>query len=105
MGLFKARTTVDLATVTEPLIEAQSHLAALDAEFAERAVDFAVSGDGAALTSIQNRLREAKERIELLSIAETEARRRESVRLAAARDAAEASRLAAIRTHTATMLR
>jgi hypothetical protein len=105
MGLFKARTAVDLATVTERLIEAQGNLAALDAEFAERAVDFAVSGDGAALTNIQDRLRQARERCELLAIAEGEARRRESVRLAAAREAAEASRLAAIKSHTSTMLK
>jgi hypothetical protein len=105
MGIFRAKSALDLETVVARLDQAQSNLAALEQELAEKAVDFAVSGDGAALTSIQNRLREANERIELLSIAETEARRREAVRLAAARNAAEASRLAAIRTHTATMFK
>jgi hypothetical protein len=105
MGIFKARTAVDLATVSERLAEAESTLAALEKEFAERAVDYAVSDDASALENIQDRLRQARERCELLSIAQAEAHRREQKRLAAAKDAAEASRLAAIRSHTATMLK
>jgi hypothetical protein len=105
MGIFKARTAVELATVSERLAEAESTLAALEKEFAERAVDYAVSDDASALANIQDRLRQARERCELLSIAQAEAHRREQKRLAAAKDAAEASRLAAIRSHTATMLK
>jgi hypothetical protein len=100
MGIFRAKTALDLERVLERLDQAQTDLQAVEQEARERALDAALADNpAAAMAGIRERLARARELVEMLTEAHTEATRRERKRLAEAKDAAEKSRLAAIRGH------
>lgn len=102
MALFKSREAQDIDAVRLKLESARAELDAQTQYLAEVALEAAMAeGDTPAVTKAQAKVRQLRDRIELLEAAITEAERLERSRLARARAEADATRLRALRQHIA----
>jgi len=103
LNQFKSKYLTASETIDEKLVAARAEVAALEQSLREKSIDAVLAGDDAALADLQKKLRDARDKIEVLEGAATENQRQERARLSKAASAAEKARLRALRAHVATL--
>jgi len=103
LNQFKSKYLAASETIEQRLETARNEIAAVEQDLREKSIDALLAGDDAALAALQVRLRDARERVELLENAATENERVERIRLAKAQTAAERARRNALKQHVSAL--